>query len=116
MSEQISFTVDANDHNFDDIVLRSPIPVLVEFWAPWCQPSRILKPTIDNIAIKYDNAIKVVRVNTDISPKIQIRFGVKSIPALGIFARGVLLDSIFGLASQSYIEQKLEIVNRVRFK
>lgn len=77
-----------NDQNFEEEVLKSAIPVLVDFWAPWCGPCKAISPTIDTLAAEYAGKIKVVKMNTDETPMTASKFGIMSIPTLMVFKDG----------------------------
>jgi thioredoxin 1 len=92
---------------FDNVVLRSEIPVLVDFWAVWCGPCRAVAPAVDAIAIEFAGKAKVVKVNVDEEQEIAGRYGVSSIPTLAIFKPGKLVDQIMGAQPKSAISAKL---------
>jgi len=95
------------DFNFDSEVLTSNTPVLVDFWAPWCGPCRIVAPVIDEIATELKGKLKVVKVNTDENYNVASRYGIMSIPTLGIFKGGKLVDSVIGAVPKNYLISKL---------
>ena len=86
--ENMKNTVEGTDSNFDQEVIKSEIPVLVDFWAPWCGPCKMIAPLIDEIATEYEGKLKVVKLNTDDNQNVAIKYGVRSIPTLGIFKDG----------------------------
>lgn len=104
MSEPIHVT----DQNFKQEVLESPIPVLVDFWAPWCAPCRIIAPVVEEIAREFDGVIKVAKVNTDENPNTAMQYRIMGIPTLGIFVGGRMVDQIVGAAPKSHIMDKLK--------
>ncbi len=103
MSEPIKVT----EQNFQKEVLESPIPVLVDFWAPWCAPCRIIAPVVEEIAREYNGVLKVAKVNTDENPGIAMQYRIMGIPTLGIFVNGRMVDQIVGAAPKSHILDKL---------
>ena len=96
------------DSNFEQEVLASETPVLVDFWAPWCTPGRMLSPTVDTIAQEQAGRIKVGKVNIDEQPELAERFRVMSIPTLMVFKDGRLVDSTVGVQPKPAILRMLE--------
>ncbi len=92
---------------FDNIVLQSEIPVLVDFWAVWCGPCRAVAPAVDAVALEFSGRAKVVKVNVDEEPEIAGRYGVQSIPTLAIFKEGKLVDQLVGALPKQAISDKL---------
>ena len=82
--------------NFDSEVLQSSIPVLVDFWAPWCGPCRAIAPILEEISRDHGSKLKIVKVNTDEECALALKYGVTSIPRLDIFVNGVAVKSIVG--------------------
>ena len=80
--------VHATDANFEQEVLKSDLPVLVDFWAPWCGPCKMIAPVLDDIATEYQGKLKVVKVNVDESQAVPTQFGIRNIPTLKIFKNG----------------------------
>lgn len=93
---------------FDEEVLESDKLVLVDFWAPWCGPCRMIAPVIDEVANEYGESIKVVKVNTDENPSTAATYGIRSIPTLLIFSKGDIIDTIIGAIP------KTTVVNRIQ--
>jgi thioredoxin 1 len=75
----MKYTVEGSDMNFEQEVLKSDVPVLVDFWAPWCGPCRSVAPIVDEIAMEYNGKLKVVKLNTDDNQEVAIRYGIRSI-------------------------------------
>ena len=96
------------DDSFDAEVLQSDIPVLVDFWAPWCGPCRMLAPTIDEIAEEYDGKAKVGKLDTDASPQVATKLGVQSIPTLMVFKGGEVVERLVGVLPKEQITPKLD--------
>ena len=95
------------DANFQQEVLQSAIPVLVDFWAPWCGPCRMLTPTIEELAKEFEGKVKVVKVNTDDSIDTATSFDISSIPTVLFFKNGQVVDSLVGLNPKSRFQQML---------
>ncbi len=101
---------EVSDATFDQEVLKSDQPVLVDFWAAWCGPCRALAPTVDSIATEYQGKIKVMKMDVDKNPATPGRYGVRGIPALILFKGGQVADQIVGFVPKDKIDQSL---NRV---
>ena len=99
---------EVSDGNFEQEVLKANEPVLVDFWAAWCAPCRMIAPTIDQIATDYQGKAKIVKLNVDENPEIAGRFGVRSIPTLLVFKGGQIVDKQVGAVPKSVLSQKLE--------
>ena len=103
--------IELTAENFDQEVLNSDIPVLVDFWAPWCGPCKMLGPVVAQVAEMYDGKIKVGKYNTDDDPSLAIEYNVSSIPALKIFKGGEVVDESVGFLNirdlQAMIDRNL---------
>ena len=100
--------LEVNDATFDQEVLRSEQPVLVDFWAVWCGPCKVIAPIVDGIAKTYAGKLKVAKVNVDENPATPSRYSVRGIPSLFFFKGGKVADQIVGLVPQEAIEEKIQ--------
>ncbi len=94
--------------NFDDVVLKSRTPVLVDFWAEWCGPCRAVAPILEEIANEYGAKIKIVKLNTDEESAIAIKYGISSIPTLNVFVNGEVVKTIVGAKPKPALLKDLE--------
>ncbi len=105
MSEHVT---EVSDRSFEKDVLQSNQPVLVDFWAAWCAPCRMLAPTVDAVAEKYQGNAKVVKLNVDENPGISQRYGIKGIPTLILFKDGKEEERVVGATSKDAISRMIE--------
>lgn len=96
-----------NSSNFDEEVLNSEKKVLVDFYADWCGPCKMMSPIVDEIAKEYSDKVKVCKINVDEAPDIATRYDIMSIPTLIIFQNGKLIETVIGLTSKSELISKL---------
>ena len=96
------------DANFEKEVLKSTLPVLVDFWAEWCGPCRMLGPTIEELAKEYAGKIKVGKLNVDRNPGVSGKYSIRSIPALLMFKNGTVAGQMVGVQPKPVIKSKLE--------
>lgn len=96
------------DNNFGDEVLRSDLPVLVDFWATWCGPCRMVAPLIEELAAEYEGRAKVGKVDVDNNPRIAAQFGIRSIPTLLFFKDGQVVAQQIGASPKRILADKLE--------
>ncbi|WP_072620146.1 thioredoxin [Spirulina major] len=101
-------TEPVTDQEFKAVVLDCDIPVLVDFWAPWCGPCRMVAPVVDEIAQQYDGKVKVVKLNTDENPAVASQYGIRSIPTLMIFKEGQRVDMVVGAVPKTTLASTLE--------
>jgi thioredoxin 1 len=101
------FVTEVNDSNFEQDVLKSDQPVLVDFWAAWCGPCRALAPAVDEIATEYNGKIKVMKMDVDKNSQTPSRYGIRGIPALLLFKDGKVAEQIVGLVPKDTIAQSV---------
>lgn len=99
---------EVNDGNFEQVVLQSKTPVLVDFWAEWCGPCRTLAPIVETVAKQYAGDVRVAKLNVDRSPAITQRYGIQGIPTLILFQDGEESERIIGVASKEEISNTID--------
>jgi thioredoxin 1 len=104
----MSAAAEVTDKSFEQEVLNSDVPVLVDFWAPWCGPCRMVAPVVEEIAGQYEGQIKVVKLNTDDNPQVASQYGIRSIPTLMIFKDGQKVDMVVGAVPKTTLAETLE--------
>ena len=102
--DAISKPIDLTASDFEQEVVRSEVPVLVDFWAAWCGPCRMVAPVMDRIAHEYDGSIKVVKVNIDSEPELASSFGISSIPTIAFFEPGQQPKAVAGALPKGALE------------
>ena len=100
--------VTVTDSNFEDEVINADEPVLVDFWAAWCGPCRMIAPMIEELASEFEGRAKIAKVDVDSNPQTAMQFGVRSIPTLLFFKSGEVADQLIGASSKKTLSQKLE--------
>ncbi|MDQ7821535.1 MAG: thioredoxin [Candidatus Eremiobacteraeota bacterium] len=104
----MSSVMEVTDQNFQTEVLEAPTAVLVDFWAPWCGPCRMMAPVIDGVSKKLEGSVKVVKLNTDENGKIASDFNIQGIPSLLIFKGGKEVDRLVGFTQEPMLMEKLK--------
>ena len=106
----MSKPVEVNDGNFDQMVLQSKTPVLVDFWAVWCGPCRMVAPIVEELAGEYEGKVTVVKLNVDENSKTASQYGVMSIPTLLVFKDGAPVSNIVGFRPKAELKRNLDDV------
>ncbi len=110
MENNQSLEVELNGNNFQQEVLESSIPVLVDLWAPWCMPCRMISPIVEELGNDNQGKLKVCKLNTDENQNIAARYGIQGIPTLLFFKDGQEVDRIVGVTPKPIIQQKLDAI------
>ena len=100
--------VAVTDQSFDQEVLQSPVPVLVDFWAAWCGPCKAIAPTVDQMAVEYAGKLKVVKMDVDANMEVSNRYGIMSIPSLVLFKNGQVVEKIVGALPKPAVVSKIQ--------
>ncbi len=96
------------DNDFEQEVLESETPVLVDFWAEWCAPCKMVAPVIDDLAEEYEGKIKFTKVDVDVNPQTAMKYGIRSIPTLLVFKGGSPVDQVVGAVPKAVIKKSLD--------
>jgi len=107
MAENINAVSDAT---FDSEVLKSPLPVLIDFWAPWCGPCKAIAPIVDELAGEYAGKLKIVKMNVDENPRTPAQYGVRGIPNLILFKDGTVQQQIVGAVPKAHLVKAITTV------
>ncbi len=106
----MSGLIEVSDSTFEKEVLQAAVPVLIDFWAPWCGPCRAIAPVVEELAKTYDGKIKVVKMNVDDNPETPGRYGVRGIPNLILFRSGQVSDQIVGAVPRAQLVKAIDSV------
>jgi thioredoxin 1 len=106
MAEEVLFH--ATDANFEAEILKSDIPTMVDFWAPWCGPCHVIAPVIEELAKEYAGKVKVAKMNVDENPATAPRYGIRGIPTVILFKDGQVFDQIVGAVPRSKVEEMIK--------
>jgi len=106
----VSGLVEISDATFEQEVLKSPLPVLIDFWAPWCGPCRAIAPVVEELSKTYDGKLKVVKMNVDDNPGTPGKYGVRGIPNLILFRGGQVAEQIVGAVPRAHLVKAIDQV------
>jgi thioredoxin 1 len=104
MSENMNVT----EQDFDEIIQKSKGPVLIDFWAEWCGPCKMLTPVIEELAAEYGETVKIAKVNVDQEPNLAARYGIRSIPTIILFKAGEIVEQMVGMQAKEALKAKLD--------
>ena len=102
--------IEVNDVNFDELVLKSDKPVLVDFWAEWCGPCRMVGPIVEELSHDYEGKLTVTKVDVDSNPETAVKFGIRNIPTILFFKGGEIVDKHVGAAPKATLASKIDAI------
>ena len=101
---------EVNDDTWEELVMKSDTPVMVDFWAEWCGPCKMIAPAVHDMAVDYEGKLKVAKLDVDASPNVAMKYGVRSIPALIFFKNGEPVDQLIGAVPKGALIKKVDSV------
>jgi len=104
----MSKPIEIDDSDFDQVVLQAKVPVLVDLWAPWCAPCRMVAPVVEELASEYEGRVSFAKLNVDQNPRTASRYGIMSIPTLLIFKDGKPISNIVGFRPKAELKRSLD--------
>ena len=108
LTKHLKAMVNFTDSNFKKEVLESDLPVLVDYWAPWCGPCKMIGPVVEELAKEFEGKVKIGKINVDDNPKTATQYGIMSIPTLMFFKNGKVSDQITGALNKQALKKKIE--------
>jgi len=108
MAAEEHATHQLTDSNFEDEILQSDLPALVDFWAPWCSPCKVVGPVVEELAREYEGKVKVAKMNVDDNPSTPSKYGIRGIPTLILFKGGDVVDQVVGAVPKGSIEDLIK--------
>lgn len=106
----MSKPIEITDSNFEQEVINSNVPVLIDFWAIWCGPCKVIAPVVEEIASEYEGKLKVGKLDVDNNPNTAVKYGIRSIPTLMVFNNGQVSDQMIGALPKAHIIDRLQKV------
>jgi thioredoxin len=106
----MSKPIEITDSNFEQEVIKCDVPVLIDFWAIWCGPCKVIAPVVEEIASEYEGKLKVGKLDVDNNPNTAVKYGIRSIPTLMVFSNGQVSDQMIGALPKAQIVNRLERV------
>jgi thioredoxin 1 len=106
----MSKPIEITDSNFEQEVINSDVPVLIDFWAVWCGPCKVVAPVVEEIAGEYEGKLKVGKLDVDNNPNTAVKYGIRSIPTLMVFNKGQVSDQMIGALPKAHIVDRLQKV------
>ena len=100
--------IEITDQNFEEEVLKSDVPVVIDFWAIWCGPCKLIAPIMDELAVEYEGRAKIGKLDVDVNQQTAIKYGVRSIPTVLFFKDGEVKDMVIGAMKKAVFQEKLE--------
>ena len=110
MNQTVTQPIAVTQSEFDDVVLNSDEPVLVDFWAEWCGPCRALAPVLESLSADYSGRAKIAKLDVDANQQIAMQYGIRSIPTVMLFHKGEVVDALIGVRPKADYEQSLDKV------
>lgn len=104
----MSSPIDITDASFEEEVIKSDTPVLVDFWADWCAPCKMIAPMVDDLSVEYDGKVKFAKVDVDSNPKVATTYGIRGIPTLLIFNGGSPIGQVVGAVPKAVLKRRIE--------
>lgn len=108
MEDLMAHPIDITDDTFEEEVIKSEVPVLVDFWADWCAPCKMIAPIVEQLAGEFDGKVKFTKLDVDSNPKVATTYGIRGIPTLLIFSGGSPVDQVVGAVAKAVLKGRLE--------